>query len=447
MNILIIGGGGREHALAYATAASPCKPHIFAVMAKQNPGIANLCDDFLLEKETNVGRVVAYATDKKIDIAIIGPEAPLAVGLADALYNVGIPSMGPKKAVARIEFDKAWAREFMQRNNIAGCPRFGVFDSVGAAHEFADRLGDVAVKPAGLTGGKGVKVMGDQLPDIETAKKYITQIIEGGDSVVVEENLKGEEFTLQAFVDGEYLAFTPTVQDHKRAYEGDLGPNTGGMGSYTANSVLLPFLEESDYAAAKDIMRQTVAALKAETGEAYKGILYGQFMATASGVEVIEFNARFGDPEAMNILPLLVAGGTDFAQVIKGVATGTLSSVKITAASKASVCKYAVPAGYPDNPVRDMPITAKGLTCAGDVTGDDGGALLFYSSVYENGGQVYTTGSRAVAVVGMAQTITEAEKLAEEALGRIKGDLHSRHDIGKAELIQKRIDHMKELRG
>src|SRR5665648_557698 len=377
------GGGGREHALTYATAASPQKPNIFAVMAKQNPGIANLCDDFLLEKETNVEQVVAYALDKNIDFAIIGPEAPLAAGLADALDKVDIPSMGPKKAVARIEFDKAWAREFMQRNKIAGCPRFGVFDSSKPAHEFANSLGNVAVKPAGLTGGKGVKVMGDQLPDLETAKKYITQIIDGGDRVVVEENLIGEEFTLQAFVDGEYLAFTPTVQDHKRAYEGDLGPNTGGMGSYTNSSVLLPFLKESDYEAAKAIMQQTVAALKAETGEGYKGILYGQFMATANGIEVIEFNARFGDPEAMNILPLLVTGGTDFVDVIKGVANGTLHSVKITTAPKASVCKYCVPTGYPDNPTRDSVITAEGLTCAGTDDNGNGDTLLFYSSVYE----------------------------------------------------------------
>jgi len=223
------------------------------------------------------------------------------------------------------------------------------------------------------------------------------------------------------------------VQDHKRAYEGDLGPNTGGMGSYNDAGNLLPFMIESDFIEAKEIMEDVIGKVKEETGEKYKGILYGQFILTASGIKVIEFNARFGDPEAMNILPLLE---TDFIDIAEAVAAGTLDTLDVRFSKKASVCKYTVPAGYPKDPTTDAPIEV----------GDMDKALLFFSSVYEDGGVVYTTGSRAVAVVGIADTIAEAEKIAEQALSNVKGPLECRHDIGKKELIQKRIDHMKDLR-
>ncbi|WP_406660940.1 phosphoribosylamine--glycine ligase [Methanolobus sp. ZRKC3] len=432
MNILIVGGGGREHAIAAAVARSRKDPSIYAVMSKKNPGIAALCEDFLLEKETNVEKVVEFAVSKNIEIAVMGPEAPLAVGLVDALEDAGIGVVGPRKAVAQIEFDKAWARNFMKGSNIAGCPKFGVFTEKAPMDAFIDELGNVAVKPAGLTGGKGVKVMGDQLPDLAAAKEYAGSLLEG-DSVVVEENLIGEEFTLQAFVDGENLAYMPTVQDHKRAFENDLGPNTGGMGSYNEAGGILPFLVEDDVVQARAIMKDTVKALREVTGAGYKGALYGQFMITKDGPKVIEFNARFGDPEAMNVLPLLE---TDYVDVLSAIATGTLDKLDVKFSNKATVCKYAVPAGYPDNPTKDREV----------IVGDIGDALLFYSSVYEKDGKVYTTGSRAVAVVGMADSIKEAEIKAQNALENINGDLHSRRDIGTSDLIQKRIDHMKEIR-
>lgn len=433
MNILVVGGGGREHAITAAIARSREDPSIYAVMSKKNPGIAALCEDFLLEKETNVGRVVEFAVSKNIELVVVGPEAPLAAGIADALENEGISVASPGKKVAQIEFDKAWARNFMKDNNIAGCPVFGVFTDKDSMNAFIDRLGNVAIKPAGLTGGKGVKVMGDQLPDLDAAKVYAASLLEQG-SVVVEENLVGEEFTLQAFVDGKHLAFMPTVQDHKRAFENDLGPNTGGMGSYNAAEGILPFLTFEDVERSRQIMRDTVEALYRETGQQYRGTLYGQFMITKDGPKVIEFNARFGDPEAMNVLPLLE---TDYVDVLAAMASGTLEKIDVVFSKKATVCKYAVPAGYPDNPTKDREV----------VVGDIGNALLFYSSVYENEGRVYTTGSRAVAVVGIADSIEEAEKIAQNALENLSGDLHYRSDIGKEYLIQRRIDHMKEIRG
>lgn len=432
--MLLVGGGGREHAIAYAISKSKRQYELFAVMSKKNPGIAALCEDFLITDETDVDKVVEYAINAGVDIAVIGPESPLAAGLADTLEEAGIPSIGPKREVAKLEFDKAWTRSFMQKYNISGLPEFGVFnkDQEDEAHRFIDELGDVAVKPAGLTGGKGVKVMGDQLPDTYAAKAYTSELL-AGDVVVIEENLKGEEVTVQAFVDGEYLAFAPAVQDHKRAYEGDVGPNTGGMGSYNDAVTILPFMKDSDYTEAQGIMQDVVRKVKEETGEDYRGILYGQFILTAKGIRVIEFNARFGDPEAMNVLPLLE---TDFIDISDAVTTGTLDTIDVKFSSKATVCKYAVPAGYPENPTSDAPIEV----------GDMGDALLFYSSVYEKDGVVYTSSSRAVAVVGIAGTIEEAEEIAEGALSNINGPLECRHDIGKEALIQKRIDHMKTLR-
>jgi phosphoribosylamine--glycine ligase len=432
MKILLIGGGGREHAIAEGIKTSKHNPSLYAVMAKKNPGIAALCEDFLLEKETEVEKVVEYAKSRDIEMAFVGPEAPLAAGIADALWKAGVPVIGPKKACAIIEFDKAWARNFMKKYNIEGCPAYGVFTEEEPAHAFIEKLGDVAVKPSGLTGGKGVKVMGDQLPDLEAAKAYTSELLEKG-PVVIEERFIGEEFTLQALVDGKSLVFFPAVQDHKRAYEGDLGPNTGGMGSYTDAEELLPFMLSEDLEKAKKIMQDTVMALYEETGTGYLGILYGQFILTASGPRVVEFNARFGDPEAMNVIPLTE---TDFVEIMLAMVKGTLDKLPVKFSRKATVCKYAVPAGYPDTPETDSEITI----------GNIGEASIYYASVYEQDGKIYTTGSRAVASLGRAETIDAAEKIARNALENIRGKLYFRKDIGTPALIQKRIDHMKELR-
>lgn len=431
MKILLIGGGGREHVIAETIARSRHHPDMYAVMSRKNPGIAGLCRDFLIAKE-DVQSIIPYARSKKIDLAVIGPEAPLGLGLADALEDDGIPSLGPRVAQAQIELDKAWARMHMRRHHIDGCPVFEVFDEGddGGAHAFIEELGDVAVKPTGLTGGKGVRVMGDHF-DIEGAKEYASELLKTG-SVVIEERLDGEEFTVQAFTDGETLAFAPAVQDHKRAYDGDKGPNTGGMGSYSDAGDLLPFMRKQDYEDAKRIMHDTIRSIKRDAG-AYKGILYGQFMLTAKGIRVIEFNARFGDPEVMNVLPLL---RTDFVDILSAVADGSLSDLDVEFERLATVCKYAVPAGYPENPVKDSVVEI----------GDIRDALFFYSSVYEKDGKVYTTGSRAIAVLGIAQTIEEAERIASSGLSGIHGDLHARSDIGTAPLIRQRIEHAARLR-
>ncbi len=431
MKVLLVGGGGREHAIADAIARSRKAPELYAAMSRQNPGIVRLCKDFLLVSETDK-KVVDYAIQNKIELAVIGPEAPLAAGIPDMLWDAGIPVVGPRKPAARIEFDKAWTRSFMKKYNISGCPEFKVFKKgEQGTDEYIETLKEVAIKPAGLTGGKGVRITGDHF-DINGAKAYAKEVLKN-DDLVVEEKLVGEEFTVQAFVDGSTLAFAPSVQDHKRAYEGDKGPNTGGMGSYNDARDILPFMRESDYVEAKKIMSDAVQAIKKETGVPYQGILYGQFMATAKGISVIEFNARFGDPEAMNVLPLLE---NDFLEVCQGIVSGTLDKINLIFKKKATVCKYAVPSGYPDAPAKDAVVEV----------GSVEGALLFYSSVYEKDNKIYTTGSRAIAVLGIADTIKEAETKAQLGISALKGSLYFRRDIGTEELINKRIKHMQELR-
>ncbi|MBU0727219.1 phosphoribosylamine--glycine ligase, partial [Patescibacteria group bacterium] len=238
-----------------------------------------------------------------------------------------------------------------------------------------------------------------------------------------------------SFCDGEHLIHMPPVQDHKRAYENDTGPNTGGMGSYNDINQSLPFLTNSDIESAKAINIATAQALKKEFGVGYKGILYGGFIATADGVKLIEYNARFGDPEAMNVLSLLE---NDFIDICLGIANSSLNTCEVTFSNKASVCKYAVPLGYPDSPVKGKYI---------DVSKIKNPDQLYFASVDLKNDVLLEAGSRTVAVVGIADTLQVAEAIAEDEINRIDGPLFHRKDIGTIELVQKRINHMKTLRG
>ena len=424
--VLLIGGGGREHAIARAL--TDAAADLYACAENRNPGIARLADGFETLETTNPTPVRSYAEEVGATLAIVGPEAPLAAGVADALDEAGVYTFGPHQSAARIETDKAFQRRFMRRHDIPGCPAFETFDDMAAACDYIESVDtDLAVKPAGLTGGKGVRVIGDQV-DREEAKAYIRE--SEYDRIVLEERLEGEEFTVQALVANGDVRVTPAVQDHKRAYEGDTGPNTGGMGSYSDASLELPFMDRDDYLAAVDILEATADAL-----DDYKGVLYGQFMLTADGVKVVEFNARFGDPEAMNTLPVLQ---TDLLDILTAARDGN-SLPQLTFQPAATVCKYAVPAGYPTAPEAGTRITIDG-----DSAGD---ALLFYASVDERADGLYTTTSRAFAVVGVADTIEEAEAMAASALERAGTEgLRVRHDVGTADLVQQRLDHMQALR-
>jgi phosphoribosylamine--glycine ligase len=426
--VLLVGGGGREHAIARAVDGS-ADAELYACASTRNPGIDAASEGFERIEETDNEAVVAYAESVGATLAVIGPEAALEAGVADALDDVGVYAFGPRAAEARIETDKAFQREFMADNGIPGCPDYEVFgDAEAAADYIREYDGDLAIKPRGLTGGKGVRVIGDQL----TAAEGVEYVLDSDyEAFVLEERLVGEEFTVQAFVaDGQYRV-SPAVQDHKRAYEGDEGPNTGGMGSYSDATFELPFMTEADYTGAVEIIDAVVDAMPA-----YKGILYGQFMLTTDGPKVVEFNARFGDPEAMNTLPVLE---TDFVSILRAARDGE-DLPELEFSNEATVCKYAVPDGYPTDPKAgaEVPIDP-------DSAGD---ALLYYASVDAREGGVFTTTSRSFAVVGLADTITGAEAIVADAFGRTgTGGLRVRHDVGTAELLQERIDHVNRLRG
>jgi phosphoribosylamine--glycine ligase len=428
MKILVVGGGGREHAIAAALGRNP-ETDIYSVMARRNPGIDALAKKVYLCKETDIKNVVGFAQEAKAEYAFIGPEAPLEAGIVDALGSAGIPCIGPTKAAARLETDKAFCREMMDHNHLDGCPLYRVFHSAADAVRFIeDYESDLVVKPIGLTGGKGVRIMGEQV-DRAGAIAY-TRSLNG--NVVLEERLLGEEFTLQAFVDGNHLVPMPLVQDHKRAFEGDTGPNTGGMGSYSMPDHMLPFVQKLDYRRALAIMQSVVATME-RAGSPYKGILYGQFMNTARGPKVIEFNARFGDPEAMNVLSLL---SSDLSEIVCRITEGSLALSHVTFEPLATVCKYIVPEGYPDTPHAGDPITLSA----------NRETLLYYANVEKDAsGSLITQTSRTLAYVGLGETLEEAERNAEQAASGVQGAVRYRRDIGTRALLDRRIAHMKEL--
>ena len=430
--VLLVGGGGREHAIARAVAPDA---DCYACASNRNPGIAALADGMRSIDETDATAIVAFAEAVGATLAVVGPESALAAGVADALDDAGVYTFGPDAEAARIETDKAYQRRFMRDHDIPGCPDFETFTDMDAACDYVDAAdGDLAVKPVGLTGGKGVRVTGDQVTKDE-AKAYLRE--SGYDRVVLEERLIGEEFTVQAFVANGDVRPTPAVQDHKRAYEGDEGPNTGGMGSYSDADPTLPFMDAADYAEAVEILEATVDALPS-----YTGVLYGQFMLTADGVRVVEFNARFGDPEAMNTLPVLE---TPFLDVLTAARDGDpLPELDFDA--RATVCKYAVPAGYPTDPESGARIEVDEGSVARAAEAAGGDALLFYASVDAREDGLYTTTSRAFAVVGIAPTIADAETIAADALSAAGDGLRVRHDIGKADLVERRVEHVTRLR-
>ena len=438
-NVLLIGNGAREHALAEAIARSE-NAKLFSYMKANNPGIAEFSEDFQIGSYDNLEEIKNYAQSKNVELAFIGPEDPLNQGVVDALNTINVPSVGPIKSLARLETSKSFTRLLMQKYDIEGNPKFKVFENIEGVKEFLDELEGIVIKPDGLTGGKGVKVQGDHFKTKEEALEYCKEVLKEHASVIVDEKLEGEEFSLQCLTDGKTVVATPPVQDHKRRFVDDKGPNTGGMGSYSDADHLLPFITQKDLDDALEITKKVAEAIYKETGEYYKGVMYGGFICTKEGVKLIEYNARFGDPEAMNTLPLLK---TDFVAVCKAIAEGTLNEVNVEFENKASVCKYAVPKGYglpKDDPANQG---EPGKVEIGDV----GSAKLYYAAVDKKEDGIYMTSSRAIGVVGIADTLEEAEKIAENAVQEIKGNVDHRKDIGTKELVERRVRHMKELRG
>ena len=436
MNFLVIGSGAREHIIAQKLIDAGV--NVFSVITNRNPGLINLSKEFLFVNsyKSNIQKIVDFSLSKYIDCVVIGPEDPLALGFSDSFLSKGIPVVGPTKLLAQIETSKGFTRDLLARNEIYVSPRYKRFNSINGVEDFIKDLSDeYVVKYDGLMGGKGVKVSGEHLITTQEAISYCNQLIDLGGSFIVEEKLLGEEFSLMSFCDGKTVHHMPAVQDHKRAYDGDVGPNTGGMGCYTDSNHSLPFLTDNELKQAMEINERVSTALVKEYNEGYKGILYGGFMATRDGVKLIEYNARFGDPEAMNLLTLL---DSDFASVCMSIAKGNLFDVKFR--NEASVCKYVVPRGYGSNPANDATLIVN------DSYRDH--SDLYYAAVNVNdSGDITTTSSRAAAIVSTGHDIRTAESRCESGLSYISGNnIFVRHDIAKPHLIDKRIQNMESIR-
>lgn len=438
-NILLVGNGAREHAMAEAIKRSKENPFLFSYMKANNPGIASLSKQIKLGSYSDLKAIVDFARDNKIEFAVIGPEDPLNNGVVDTLAASGIPAVGPTKSLARLETSKSFTRNLVSKYNIPGNPQFKVFTDLAGVEAFLNELEGIVIKPDGLTGGKGVLVQGDHFATRQEALTLCKQILSESPSLIVEEKFDGEEFSMQCLCDGKTVVATPLVQDHKRRFEGDKGPNTGGMGSYSSANHSLPFLKPEDAATGLAITQKVAEALLMETGSPYKGVMYGGFIATKNGVKLLEYNARFGDPEAMNILPLLK---TDFAEICRHIIKGTLHELKIEFEAKATVCKYIVPKGY--GLPADHPDAASSR--AKIEIGEAGKARLYYASVDQKEDGLYLSSSRAIGILGIADTLEEAEKIAQNGVKAIRGPVAYRTDIGTRELIQKRIDHMQKIR-
>ena len=439
MRVLLLGGGAREHALGHALRTAGAD--VIVAASNLNPGLQRLAREYVQADPARSDAMVDLAKRFAVAYAVVGPEGPLAAGVGDALRAAEVPVVGPSTAGAQIETSKRFCRDLLARHGIAGSPRVA---SVQNLDEVDARVREFKVpfviKPVGLTSGKGVKVQGLDFATAEEgatyAKSYLAAHPHAG-GLLLEERLDGEEFSLMAFVTDSGLYPMPIVQDFKRALEGDQGGNTGGMGSYSQRDHLLPFLAPTARDRALDILTRTVDALRAE-GIPYRGVLYGGFMLTADGPLLLEFFARFGDPEAINVVTLYEEG--NFAELLHGVATGSVDPNLVRFRLRATAVKYLVPPGYPDQP------TAGGILTVDEPAIEATGVHVRYGSVDAAGpSQVRLTSSRGIALVGEASAIHEAGSRVEAALRHITGDFRVRHDIASPEDLTRRVEHMRRL--
>ncbi|WP_298277411.1 phosphoribosylamine--glycine ligase [Ferroplasma sp.] len=423
MNVLLVGSGGREDAIARKIRETDT---LYSVVTNDNPSILSLSRD-IMEYTRDSYKIVDFAKKNKIDIAFIGPDGVLETDLVDMLLENHIPVASPTQKAAMIETSKEYMRSLMKKYRIKG----DIENTVVRNREdlekfFRDNDGEYAIKPIGLTGGKGVKVMGLQINGVAEAIAYASEIIERDGRVLLEKRETGEEFSIQAFTDGTHIAFMPVVQDYKRLYEDDLGPNTGGMGSISDRNFILPFITIDTVNEARGILKKIVDSMR-EDGNAFKGVIYGQFMDTDHGVKVIEVNSRFADPEGINVLTLLKSNLVD---IFLDIYSETLKD-NIKFLNKATVLKYIVPPGYGIKPAESE------ITIKDNIESDR--FKLYYSSVSGTMNRVKTSKSRALALIGIGDSIYEASDIVEEKLQYISGDYYIRHDIGTEQMLKRKI--------
>jgi len=414
MNILLIGGGGREHAIAWKLAQSQHKPTIYC--APGNAGIAQIAT-CLPYSATDLDGICAWANENRPDWVFVAPDDPLAAGLVDRLEVLGIPTFGPRANAAILESSKVFSKAFMEKYNIPTA-KYRSFDNEAAALEYIEtHTMPIVIKADGLALGKGV-IIAETLPEAKGAilsmmrdKKFGAS----GNSIVIEEFMCGPEVTILAFTDGKRIVTMPSSQDHKRAFDGDKGENTGGMG------VVCPVPAYTDDIAQQcmeTIFAPTIAGMNDE-GRAFKGVIYFGLMLTANGPKVIEYNARFGDPETQALLPLLE---TDLVDICLAVIDERLADIEIQWRNQASACVVLASGGYPQEYAKGLPI--QGLNDVQD-------AVVFHAGTKYENGKYITNGGRVLGVTATATTLPEAIDTAYKALQPIQFDgMFYRKDIG-----------------
>ena len=435
--IIVVGNGGRENAICYALKKSPQNPRIYNFATSINPGIKALGAEILLtDSLNNFADLQNFAEKIQPDLVIVGPENPIEDGISDFLKKLEIPCFAPSQKNVQLESSKSFTRNLLKKYKIDASPDFFVSEDIEdtkSRENFYQKFdGQIVVKADGLLGGKGVLVAGKHFNDFETAENFAKKSIEKFGKVVLEEKLIGPEFSVISIVDGETVLDTQAIQDNKLAGIDDTGPQTGGMGTISDENLSLPFIDENDLAKAREITVQTMQAIEKETGEKYVGVMYGGFIKTKNGVKLIEYNARFGDPEALNILPMLK---TDFVEVCEKAVQGKLREIsKLEFQRKATVLKYLCAKGYPTAP-------EKGAELNLPKNWDEDTAKVFFAGVKEEDGKYILSGGRAIAVLGIGKNLAEANENCEAKIREFSLDyLFYRSDIGTKKLIEKRMN-------
>lgn len=423
MKVLLVGSGGREHAIAWKAAQSPMLTALYALPG--NPGLATLGECVPLKMEDHAA-VVGFCKEKRIDLIIIGPEAPLAAGLTDDLRAAGFKVFGPTRAAAQIEASKAFAKHFMVRHGIPTA-RYAVFQKRAEAAAFLEAVDyPVVIKASGLAAGKGVMLPATREEALTALDAIMVQRAFGaaGEEIVIEERLTGPEVSLMAFCDGRRVTPMLPAQDHKRLLEGDQGPNTGGMGAYAPASICPPEMVDE---IVETVLQPAVSGLRLE-GAPFVGVLYAGLMLTERGPQVLEFNARFGDPETQAVLPLLES---DLLEIALACAEGRLDQVDIRWKDGAAVCVVLASAGYPAAPETGKPVS--GLD---DLPED---AVCFHAGTKRADGRIVTAGGRVFGVTAWAGTLKGAVAAAYRAVGKIAFDgMTYRKDIAWQSLGEKK---------
>ncbi|NLF79937.1 MAG: phosphoribosylamine--glycine ligase [Clostridia bacterium] len=424
MDILVVGGGGREHAIIKKLRANPKTGRIYALPG--NGGIAAEAECVDIQAKDIEG-IVSFAVAQKIDFAVVAPDDPLVLGAVDRLHEAGIPCFGPNAAAAAIEGSKSFAKNLMRKYGIPTA-QFRVFDAYETAAEYlATTDYPLVVKADGLALGKGVLICGNQAAAQAAVQSILVEKRFGssGDKVVVEEFLRGPEVSVLAFTDGRNIVPMVSSMDHKRALEGDQGLNTGGMGAIAPNPY---YTEEIAGRCMREIFQPTVRAMVAE-GRPFKGCLYFGLMLTKNGPKVIEYNCRFGDPEAQVVLPLLE---TDLLDIMLAVEEERLGKIDIRFKPGAACCVIMASAGYPEQYQTGYPISDD----------SDGSAIVYHAGTSRQGDSIVSAGGRVLGVTATADTLRQAIDGAYAAVGKISfANAYFRRDIGRSALL---ASHSKE---